>query len=517
MSLVGLGDTNLPAVNVLRLFRVFKILRLFRRLTSLRILVSALSSSIIPVLNAMVILLLVTTMYSVVATDLFRNKSVYFETFAASTFTLFQIATGDAWSSTVARELLREFDGNEQPLVATFFVSYYIVVGLVLMNIVVAVLLDEFISTVAREKAEDRAKAEEADGDAPKRTEIPTGPLDPLVRGLLAYTNQDDLMRRIQNLYQRLDLDENGAISLEELNVGLRKIHGASNFRLSADDFNLVTDNARLLNQEGELTPAAFEVMMMNQIKGFSQRKVLCALTRNFIRNDENAEDTMFALKCIMTTLDTVEAYYVNTDAFSHHKPYIKSRKEVLNRLFKSSLYCAFRQWKMLLEHEGEAQSPDTEAGSVPRSRSFRIGRTAQELAFLVQAQGGNLQIGPGEMLGARYRGDEGSEGGTEAADGVVVRGGEEASDTIQVLFGGGAREQTVETAETVGAVTVQGMEHEKADDDKVGGGGGAGAGGGEVWRSAVSRDLRDIKSAIQGLRAHMHQSGETLSPRPKS
>ena len=32
----------------------------------------------------------------------------------------------------------------------------------------------------------------------------PEGPLDPLVRGLLSYTNQDDLMRRISDLYQRL-------------------------------------------------------------------------------------------------------------------------------------------------------------------------------------------------------------------------------------------------------------------------------------------------------------------------
>ena len=37
---------------------------------------------------------------------------------------------------------------------ACYFVSYVLIVGVVLMNIVVAVLLDEFISTVAREKSE---------------------------------------------------------------------------------------------------------------------------------------------------------------------------------------------------------------------------------------------------------------------------------------------------------------------------------------------------------------------------
>jgi hypothetical protein len=41
--------------------------------------------------------------------------------------------------------------------VAIFFVSYVLIVGVVLMNIVVAVLLDEFITTVASEKATMKA------------------------------------------------------------------------------------------------------------------------------------------------------------------------------------------------------------------------------------------------------------------------------------------------------------------------------------------------------------------------
>ena len=44
-------------------------------------------------------------------------------------------------------------------LVACYFVSYVLIVGVVLMNIVVAVLLDEFISTVAREKTAQAAVA----------------------------------------------------------------------------------------------------------------------------------------------------------------------------------------------------------------------------------------------------------------------------------------------------------------------------------------------------------------------
>ena len=53
-------------------------------------------------------------------------------------------------------------------LVVLFFVSYVLIVGVVLMNIVIAVLLDEFISTVDRERQEARARShaeEHSDAD----------------------------------------------------------------------------------------------------------------------------------------------------------------------------------------------------------------------------------------------------------------------------------------------------------------------------------------------------------------
>ena len=137
VSLLGLGFDDLPAINVLRLIRVFKILRLFRKLTSLRILITALVSSIIPVLNSMVILMLFTSMYAIVATDLFHSRcDEFFGDFSRSLYTLFQVATMDAWSSIVTRTLLEEFEGYWKAWVSLFFVSYILLVGLVLMNIV---------------------------------------------------------------------------------------------------------------------------------------------------------------------------------------------------------------------------------------------------------------------------------------------------------------------------------------------------------------------------------------------
>jgi voltage-gated sodium channel len=88
-------------------------------------------------------LLLVSSVYAIVATDLFKSHDDYFLDFGSSLFTLFQIATGDSWASNVARDLMRyqQDAGREAAAtwVALIFVSYVLIVGVVLMNIVVAV------------------------------------------------------------------------------------------------------------------------------------------------------------------------------------------------------------------------------------------------------------------------------------------------------------------------------------------------------------------------------------------
>ena len=53
-----------------------------------------------------------------------------------------QVSTGDSWASVITRGLIYNEDSNYSgAFVSIFFVSYVLVVGVVLMNIVVAVLL----------------------------------------------------------------------------------------------------------------------------------------------------------------------------------------------------------------------------------------------------------------------------------------------------------------------------------------------------------------------------------------
>ena len=71
---------------------MFKMVRLFRKLTALRILLNALSSSVIPVLYSFMILLLVSSLYAVLSTDLFGKVDFEnFGSFTRSLFSLFQV------------------------------------------------------------------------------------------------------------------------------------------------------------------------------------------------------------------------------------------------------------------------------------------------------------------------------------------------------------------------------------------------------------------------------------------
>ena len=58
LSLVALGPVSLP-VSVLRLVRAFRVIRLFGRMRELKKILSALSASIIPELNAFMIMFIV--------------------------------------------------------------------------------------------------------------------------------------------------------------------------------------------------------------------------------------------------------------------------------------------------------------------------------------------------------------------------------------------------------------------------------------------------------------------------
>jgi len=85
--------------------------------------------------------------------------SEYYGSFFRALFTLFQVMTGESWAEAVARPLLFGHDPNNGILASFFYVSFILIMQFVLVNVVVAVLLDKFV-------AEDPPSEEEINPDA---------------------------------------------------------------------------------------------------------------------------------------------------------------------------------------------------------------------------------------------------------------------------------------------------------------------------------------------------------------
>jgi len=71
---------------------------------------------------------------------------------------MFQMMTMDSWSSGIARVLIYE---HGYPMASVFFISYIFISGIVMTNVVVAILLDKYLEAIDNDKEQDR-KDEEA-------------------------------------------------------------------------------------------------------------------------------------------------------------------------------------------------------------------------------------------------------------------------------------------------------------------------------------------------------------------
>jgi voltage-gated sodium channel len=89
-------------ISVVRLFRVFRVVRVIKQLKELRRIVKALLASIIPVSYSLLLLLLATAIFAVVATDrLAEGSPELFGSFSVAYFTMWQVGTGRILSQPV--------------------------------------------------------------------------------------------------------------------------------------------------------------------------------------------------------------------------------------------------------------------------------------------------------------------------------------------------------------------------------------------------------------------------------
>jgi hypothetical protein len=188
---IGVVNTlKLPlpkAFSLLRMMRAFRVFRLFKRVKSLNKIIVAILHAVPGVANAFLILTIVMCIYAILAVEFYKEVGVgcespgydregfstrratseggcmgheYFGTFGKSIFTFFQVLTGESWSENVARPVIWYYEDKFLSLSsALFFVSFVLVTGFVLTNVVVAVLLDKM---TANEEAVEEVPSEAA-------------------------------------------------------------------------------------------------------------------------------------------------------------------------------------------------------------------------------------------------------------------------------------------------------------------------------------------------------------------
>lgn len=153
------------AMVTLRTFRAFRVFRLFKRVKELQKIVVALIHAVPGVFHVFVIMAIVMSIYALLAVEFYRHVGVsekdqcipkfltsrggcygneYFGNFAKALYTLFQIITGDSWSEAIVRlAVLEQKTSLEAIGSGIFFLSFIVGTSVILINVVVAVMLDK--------------------------------------------------------------------------------------------------------------------------------------------------------------------------------------------------------------------------------------------------------------------------------------------------------------------------------------------------------------------------------------
>ena len=142
------------------------------------------------------------------------------------------------------------------------------VCSLVLVNIIIAVLLDEFLTTMAKSRAiTAEVNSKETDTDAHY--------LDPLMEVLSRFQSLDDLIESIELIFTRLDADGSGTIGFFEISDGLNGI--LPNIYLSLEnllDLKKTLNPVEEFSADGfELTHQEFQTVCVSHLKDYLLRE----------------------------------------------------------------------------------------------------------------------------------------------------------------------------------------------------------------------------------------------------
>merc|ERR1719320_1454525 len=147
--------SDLPGISVLRLFRAFRVVRLFKRIKTMRKMMDSILRSLPGMSIAFAALFLIMGIYGIIGVEFWQLKYPdYFGNFLKAVLSLLQIMTFDSWCSGIAREIIF----SDGAVAAIYFITYVFIASIIMANVLIALLLDEFMNSSIDNEEEIEAK-----------------------------------------------------------------------------------------------------------------------------------------------------------------------------------------------------------------------------------------------------------------------------------------------------------------------------------------------------------------------
>ena len=172
-----------------------------------------------------------------------------------------------------------------------FFVTYFLLVSVVIMNVVVAVLIDAFSKAISEDEEEARRESEIAE-----RQKL-AGPLDPLLATLANFTTLSHLRLQIELLFAMLDSNHDDLISFQEMRYGFESLEIYNPpIRISVEDWDEITNKQKFCDDAGRLCGEQFALAILRQLRLYAQRLVAHRMCRS-IQHASDDTPILFAFK----------------------------------------------------------------------------------------------------------------------------------------------------------------------------------------------------------------------------
>ena len=248
--------------------------------------------------------------YAILGVRLYQTRApADFGTFTVALLSMIQICTGEGWG--VGRPLY-ENDGNFDAWAVIFFISYLVIVSVILVNIVLAVLVDEFIKSVSEEQGNERRDDENRRLISMHGAKKHVVVLEPLLCVLVAADTAEELRCKIEDLFCYLDDDDSGFVNFHAMLFGLHSITSMPNSQWDAVGkiFFSRSSHSRfvgdLIIPRAGMDFEAFECAIQTQLHFFLQRY----LTEGaFSSQDSGQRGLLFTMKQLTMKFNAMNSH----------------------------------------------------------------------------------------------------------------------------------------------------------------------------------------------------------------